>query len=109
MWLIRWITARNDMSRILTFVLLLTSGLAWSQNKYTLSGYVRDSLSGETLIGASVTVSGKSKGIISNPYGFYSITLDEGTYIVSATFTGYLPFDTTIVLNKNMEANFIYR
>src|SRR5688572_28088068 len=94
------------MKRFLTLLLLLFSFVSWSQNKYTLSGYVRDSLSGETLIGASVTLSGKQNGIISNTYGFYSITLDEGTYIVSATFTGYLPLDSVIVLNRNTEVNF---
>ena len=82
-----------NMSRILTLLLVLLSFVSYSQNKFTLSGYVRDSLSGETLIGASVTVSGQSKGIASNTYGFFSITLDEGTYAVSATFTGYMPFD----------------
>ena len=87
-------------------MLLLFSFVSWSQNKYTLSGYVRDSLSGETLIGASVTVNGQAKGIASNSYGFYSITLDEGTYTVSATFAGYLQLDSVINLNRNTEMNF---
>src|SRR6476620_10277224 len=94
------------MRRLLTLSLLLFSFVSWSQNKYTLSGYVRDSLSGETLIGASVTVNGQTKGIGSNAYGFYSITLEQGTYTVTSTFTGYLPFDSVIVLNKNTEINF---
>ena len=62
---------------------------ATAQNKYTLSGYVRDSLSGETLIGASITISGENKGINSNQYGFYSITLPAGTYPVVVSFVGY--------------------
>ena len=94
------------MKTFLTLSLLVYSFVSWSQNKYTLSGYVRDSLSGETLIGASVTLSGQAKGIVSNTYGFYSITLDEGTYTVSATFTGYLPLDSVIVLNSNTQINF---
>jgi len=94
------------MKRFLTLLLLLFSFVSWSQNKYTLSGYVRDSLSGETLIGASVTVNGQTKGIASNSYGFYSITLDEGTYTVSATFAGYLQLDSVINLNRNTEMNF---
>ena len=94
------------MKRFLTLLLLLVSFVSWSQNKYTLSGYVRDSLSGESLIGASVTINSQAKGIVSNPYGFYSITLDEGTYTVTATFTGYLQLDSVIVLNRNTEVNF---
>src|SRR5690348_3830937 len=94
------------MRRFLTLLLLLVSFVSWSQNKFTLSGYVRDSLSGETLIGASVTINGQSKGVLSNAYGFYSITLDEGTYTVTASFTGYLPFDSVITLTRNTEANF---
>lgn len=85
---------------------MLVSSVCWSQNKYTLSGYVKDSLSSETLIGASVTINSQNKGIVSNSYGFYSITLDEGTYKVTASFTGYLPLDSTIDLNKNTEVNF---
>src|SRR6478672_5804801 len=94
------------MIRFLTLLLLLVSSVCWSQNKYTLSGYVKDSLSSETLIGASVTINSQNKGIVSNSYGFYSITLDEGTYKVTASFTGYLPLDSTIDLNKNTEVNF---
>lgn len=94
------------MKRLLTLLLSLVSFVSWSQNKFTLSGYVRDSLSGETLIGGSVTVNAQSIGIISNAYGFYSITLDEGTYTITASFTGYLPIDSIITLNKNTEINF---
>lgn len=80
--------------------------LSYSQDKFTLSGYVRDSLSGETLIGASLMVDGQSKGMISNQYGFYSITLDKGSYNVTISFTGYQPFDSVIILNSNKEINF---
>ena len=51
--------------------------------RVTLNGYVRDSLSGELIIGATITVNGQGKGVTSNQYGFYSITLDSGTYNIS--------------------------
>jgi hypothetical protein len=79
---------------------------AAAQEKFTLSGYVRDSLSGETLIGATVTISGLGKGIASNQYGFYSITLPRGTYTVIASFTGYQPQPIDITLDKNIQHNF---
>jgi TonB dependent receptor/CarboxypepD_reg-like domain/TonB-dependent Receptor Plug Domain len=79
---------------------------AQAQNKFTLSGYVKDSLSGETLIGASVSLANKSKGISSNQYGFYSITLDEGDYVFICSNIGYMPKIYPISLNGNKRFNF---
>ena len=66
----------------LVFLFVLGSIAGSAQNKYTISGYIKDSLNGETLIGATIAVQGQTKGISSNLYGFYSITLDEGKYIL---------------------------
>ncbi len=79
---------------------------ATAQEKFTLSGYVRDSLSGETLIGATVSVNGNGKNIASNQFGFYSITLPRGTYMVVATFAGYDMQPLTISLDRNIDQNF---
>lgn len=79
---------------------------ALAQPKYTLSGYVKDSLSGETLIGATIAVNGQGKSIGSNQYGFYSITLPAGTYNIYVTFAGYLPTQMTLTLDKNTVFNF---
>lgn len=77
-----------------------------AQEKFTLSGYVRDSLSGETLIGATVSVNGHGKGIASNQFGFYSITLPRGVYSVVISFTGYMLQQLDISFDKNIEQNF---
>ena len=60
------------------FFLLLLGFCVSAQNKYTISGYARDVQNGETLIGATITISGNVKGITTNQYGFYSITLLQG-------------------------------
>jgi hypothetical protein len=85
----------------LVFSLLLLSGFLKAQEsnnntlakepgkRYTISGYVRDKATGETLIGASITIKGNSKGISSNQYGFYSITLNGGEYTLVTTFINY--------------------
>lgn len=66
--------------------------LAQSSARFTLSGTVSDSLSGETLIGAAVLISGEiSTGVAANEYGFYSITLPAGSYEVKCSFIGYAP------------------
>lgn len=57
--------------------------------QFTISGYVRDALSGEVLIGATVSVPGSSRGTISNSYGFYSLTLKEKASQLICSFVGY--------------------
>lgn len=94
------------MRAILLVVFVAITVTAFPQKKYTISGYVRDSLSGESLISASVALEGQTKGINSNQYGFYSITLQEGSYRVAASFTGYQPIDTLIELHSNQVINF---
>jgi hypothetical protein len=76
------------------------------EGKFTLNGYIRDSLSGETIIGASVIINGKSKGVTSNQYGFYSITLDSGTYVISISHVSYLFKSILVKLDSNLSFNF---
>jgi hypothetical protein len=46
------------------------------KENFTISGYVKDKDSGETLIGANIFLENdQSTGTITNTYGFYSITL----------------------------------
>lgn len=93
------------MSLLLSFF-LTTAQNPLPQGKYTLSGYIKDSLSGETLIGATLTVAGKAKGISSNQYGFYSITLDQGEYSFIVSYIGYIPKLIKIDLQNNQLYNF---
>ena len=67
----------------------------------TISGYVRDSASGEVIIGANVYDKTTLQGATTNGYGFYSLTLPEGKYLVAFSFMGYAPVIQTIVLSKN--------
>ena len=47
----------RKVSKYLFFILMICIALQTSaQEKFTLKGYVKDSLSGETLIGASVII-----------------------------------------------------
>lgn len=70
-------------------ICMLLSQLSNAQRKFTVSGYVRDAATGETLINATITVKGNSRGISSNQYGFYSLTLLEGSYTLVASYVGY--------------------
>jgi len=56
----------------------------------TLSGYIKDSRTGESLIGASMTLPGTGMGTVSNNYGFYSITIPPSdTLKLEISYVGY--------------------
>jgi hypothetical protein len=72
---------------------------------YTISGYVRDAASGENLIGINVFIHSTNKGIATNNYGFYSISISEGNYKITASYPGYEVIDTSIDLKSNIVLN----
>ncbi len=65
------------------------AGFLQAQERVTFNGYVRDSLSGESIIGANVTVSASGKNILTNTYGFFSITLPAGNYEFTFSHVSY--------------------
>jgi len=91
---------------LIIFLFVLGCTQASAQKKYTISGYIKDSLNGETLIGAAITVQGQAKGISSNLYGFYSITLDEGDYTLICSFIGYRYKAVSLRLTADTRINF---
>ena len=91
----------------LSAIVLLLELSAFSQNKFTISGYVKDAKTGEELIGAAVFIKELSAtGGYTNAYGFYSITIPEGTYNVTAQFIGYEPASVKLVLKQNLKQEF---
>ncbi len=92
--------------KIVTFSLLvLLCTLGFSQQKYTLSGTVLEEETGETLIGVNVIIPELRTGAITNEYGFYSITLPEGTYDVTYSGLGLETLVVTIQLTENLRRN----
>lgn len=84
-----------------TLLFILTAFFAFSQSKYTLNGYVKDSLSGESVIGATITINGKA--VTSNQYGFYSITLDSGNYNLVVSHVSYVTYSQPLPLVVNLQ------
>lgn len=82
---------------------VLFSLFSFSQEKYTISGNITTAESGEELIGATIAVRSKSVGVSANVYGFYSLTLLEGTYDVTYSFIGYADQVKTVTLTSNQK------
>jgi len=76
------------------------------QEKFTISGTISDKSSNETLIGVNVLFPEMGKGVVTNEYGFYSITLTEGTYKLLVSYMGFKDIIQEIVLNENKKLNF---
>jgi len=90
------------MKKSIALILLFLSAITTAQTKYTISGYVRDTTSGEDLIGSIVSIKEiPSLGASTNAYGFYSISVPEGNYFVIIQSMGYKPKVVKVELNQN--------
>lgn len=90
----------------LTFLFLLFSSLLMAQEKYSISGTVKDQSSGETLFGASVYIKDSSIGTTTNEYGFYSITTPEGNYTLIVSYLGFDEITKEIVIDSDQKIDF---
>ena len=95
-FLCRWFIA-------IGFLLVCVPSLA---QKRTISGYVMDAASKETLIGATVFDKNSGKGCATNNYGFYTLTLDPGEVNLQVSYVGYTQQNHTLDLKENLSLNF---
>lgn len=77
------------MKKVFTLILSLLISLAQAEEKATLSGYIKDAASAETLIGASVYAPQLKIGTTTDFNGFYSLNLPKGKYQLQISFIGY--------------------
>ena len=94
------------INRYLFLFLFIAFGFAINaQEKFTVSGYVKDAETGELLIGAEVFIKELMKGQSTNHYGFYSITVPKGSYTLMGQYFGFDDFQKKIDLNENLRVN----
>ncbi len=79
--------------------------LSLSAQNYTISGYITDSGSSETLISASVYENNSQRGTVSNSYGFYSLTLPAGNLEIDFSYVGYHTKQKSFKLSKDTTIN----
>ncbi|MDA9563851.1 TonB-dependent receptor [Flavobacteriales bacterium] len=95
------------MSKVYFFLSFCFIALSGFAQKHTISGYVKDAESGESLIGVTVYVEELKVGTVTNVYGFYSLTIPQGSYNVKYSFIGFQPvseqFELTQDFKKDIE------
>lgn len=71
------------------------------QQKFTVSGYVKDASNGEALIGATIFIKALNSGVTTNLYGFYSLTIPSGECSIDISYVGYTTQMKLLLLNEN--------
>ncbi|MBZ9630657.1 TonB-dependent receptor [Salegentibacter sp. LM13S] len=89
---------------LLLFFLFLFGGIN-AQETYTLKGTITNASSNETLIGVNIIIPEEQKGVVTNEYGFYSIKLPEGTYMVEISYLGFQSLRDTITITEDTTFN----
>ncbi|MCX6247794.1 MAG: TonB-dependent receptor [Bacteroidetes bacterium] len=92
---------------LLILLILLSGTISVTAQKekskmFSISGKVTDIQNGESLIGATIYITEKKTGTVSDIYGNYSISLSPGEYTVTISYIGYAPVIKTITLNKDV-------
>ncbi len=94
------------MKHYLLAMFIVLPMLLFGQQKFTISGYVEDSDSGEKLLGVNIYDANSGSGTVSNTYGFYSLTLPKDSIILSISYVGYDTRYYKAYLDKDISMNF---
>ena len=102
------------MRRLILLVaatLAALSAAAQTRSTATVSGYITDQTSGETLIGAGVLVEGSvgktPTGAVTNPYGYYTLTIPRGKVALQYSYVGYESVGMALDLQRDTTVNIV--
>ncbi len=84
---------------------VVITALPKNAKRYIISGYVTDEISGEKLIGVSVTSRLGNETALSNADGFYSLSLPSDSVYLSFHLNGYQVAQQPVFLNQNLQLN----
>ena len=86
--------------RTIALFLFLCPSLLFAQ-RFTVSGYVKDAATGESLIGSAILNRKTLQGTTANVHGFYSITLPSDSINLVYSYVGYAPIQVRLLLRKD--------
>lgn len=90
----------------LLFIIIVSLSNLTAQESVSITGVVKDSNSGEVLIGANVVVKGTSSGTATDVNGLYSINVAKGEITLECNYIGYKISSQKINSNLQTEINF---
>lgn len=75
--------------KYLLITLLFFFSISVVAQKQPVSGVVKDSLSGETIVGANVIIKGTTTGTVTDINGKFTLELNKGKHVLQVSFVGY--------------------
>lgn len=97
------------MKKLFIILICLISFFQINAQYYTISGYITDEKSGETLINASIYDINTKKGTVANVYGFYSLTLPKGQIDLQYSYVGFATQARKFNLQKDTVINIRFK
>jgi hypothetical protein len=90
------------------FLLFFANQIAFSDpvdkpKRFSINGKLTDQNSGEALVGATIFILELKTGAVSDIYGNYSLTLDEGNYTLVYSYIGYSKVEKSIELTRDLK------
>ncbi|GAA3635735.1 TonB-dependent receptor [Flavivirga jejuensis] len=99
-------TYKNNQKKLLFYLLFLLISPVLTAQTYTLSGSITDKSNGESLFGASIFLKGTTIGVVTNEYGFYSLSAPSGEYTLVVSYMGYTEINKELSLTENQKIDF---
>jgi len=103
---LRECTFAEAMTKHLSIIIfsIFFSGMTFAQT--TISGRVRNAVSGEYILGANVVIEGELRGVSTNIYGFYSLSTPGDKFTLTVSFIGYKQQSVELNSQESIELNF---
>src|SRR5450755_3793170 len=60
----------------------------YATGKGSIAGYIRDAKTGETIVGATISLDSPPIGVSTDPFGYYSLTLPLGPHVLNISSIG---------------------
>lgn len=95
-----------QIKRLLAIAIIAMMGRYTFAQTVTISGYIKDAQTKESLIGANIFSTNSKTGTITNEYGFYSISLPVSDTIgLVITYLGYNPQAKKLTTKESIRLN----
>lgn len=91
--------------QLLTFLILFPA-VVFAQNKVSVSGTITNSEDGETVFGARISFPELAVGVVTNSYGFYSVSIPKGIHKMEISAVGLQKEERTINFQRDTTIHF---